>query len=64
MKQLMTKEQHEDLKRRQLVEVVLSQIKDRMGMASTLPRSVTGMLSHYIYTLLAYQMFRFVPVNS
>lgn len=67
MRQLMTKEQHQLLKRRQWVEVVLSSIKDRMKMATSLPRSVTGMLAHYIYTLLAYQTFKvlnFKAINS
>lgn len=58
MKQIMTKDQHALLKKRQWVEIVYSVIKDRMGMATSLPRSVTGMLAHYIYTLLAYQTFK------
>lgn len=67
MRQLMTKDQHVLLKKRQLVEIALSQIKDRLGIATSLPRSITGMLAHYIYTLLAYQTFkvlRFKAVNS
>lgn len=67
MKQIMTKNQHLLLKKRQWVEVVFSRIKDRLGMATSLPRSITGMLAHYIYTLLAYQSFNvlgFKAINS
>ena len=58
MQQLMTNAQHQLLKRRQWIEIVYSQLKDRLKMAISLPRSVTGMLAHYIYTLLAYQTFK------
>lgn len=67
MKQIMTKDQHALLKKRQWVEIVFSLIKDRLGIATSLPRSVTGMLAHYIYTLLAYQTFKvlsFKAINS
>lgn len=62
MKQLMTRAQHAIMKKRQLVEIAFSKIKDRLGMATSLPRSVTGMLAHYVYTLLAYQSFKVLGV--
>jgi len=58
MKQLMSKSQHQLLKKRQWVEICLSNLKDRLKIATSLPRSVTGVFAHYIYTLLAYQTFK------
>lgn len=67
MRQIMTHDQHTLLKKRQWIEVVFSKIKDRLKMATSLPRSITGMYAHYLYTLLAYQSFNvlgFKAVNS
>lgn len=64
MKQLLTKSQHELLKKRQWVETIFSQIKDRLGMVTSLPRSPKGMIAHYIFTLLAYQIFKVLNINS
>lgn len=62
MQQLMTRAQHATMRKRQLVEIAFAKIKDRLGMATSLPRSVTGILTHYIYTLLAYQSFKVLGV--
>ena len=54
MKKLMTAFQHTVLKRRQRIESVFSVLKERMGMVSSLSRSVKGHFARYIATLLAY----------
>jgi hypothetical protein len=54
MKKLMTASQHQLLKRRQRVESVLSVIKSRLGLVTSLPRSVLGYQLHYLLTCLAY----------
>ena len=56
MKKLMTGLQYCLLKSRQIVESVFSVLKDRMFMASSLPRSIVGHLSRYIFCLLGYQL--------
>ncbi len=58
MKKLMTKWQHQLLKARQRVETVYSVLKLRMGLETTLPRSVMGFFAHYVWCLLAYQLRR------
>lgn len=63
MKKLITWWQHELLKKRQRVEVVLSVLKYRMGMVSSLPRSVRGHLARYVHTCLAYQLKRMLKSN-
>jgi Transposase DDE domain len=59
MKKLMTKWQHQLLKARQRVETVYSVLKLRMGLETTLPRSVMGFFAHYVWCLLAYQLKAF-----
>jgi hypothetical protein len=54
MKKLMTKDQHSLLKRRQMVETVFSVIKDRLGLVTSLARSLNGLFSRYAFCLLAY----------
>ena len=54
MKRLMTASQHQLLKRRQRVESVFSVLKSRLGLVTSLPRSVLGYQLHYLFTLLAY----------
>jgi len=54
MKKIMTKDQHKLLKKRQIVETVFSLLKTRMGIVTTLARSVKGLLRHYIYCIFAY----------
>lgn len=58
MKKLMIKWQHTLLKARQIVESVFSVLKLRLGMDTTLPRSVMGFFAHYVWCLLAYQLRR------
>ena len=40
MKKLMTQEQHDRLKKRSIIESVFSVLKDRMGMVTSLARSI------------------------
>ncbi len=54
MKKLMTTDQHKLLKRRQLVESVFSVIKERIGIVTSLARSLNGLFSRYAICLLAY----------
>jgi hypothetical protein len=35
-------------------------LKDRLGLLTSLPRSLDGYLTHYILVLLAYQLARWV----
>jgi transposase len=58
MKKLMTRWQHTLLKARQRVETVFSVLKLRLGMETSLPRSVAGFFAHYVWCLLAYQLRR------
>jgi hypothetical protein len=39
---------------------VFSVLKDRLGLLTSLPRSLDGYLSHYVLVLLAYQLGRWV----
>lgn len=57
MKKLMTKEQHNLLKARQLVETVIGSLKHRGGMPNSLPRSIKGYQVHFVLTLLAFTIF-------
>jgi hypothetical protein len=54
MKKLMTVKQHQLLKLRQRVESVFSVLKLRLGLVSTLPRSVSGYQFHYLMVCLTY----------
>lgn len=58
MRKLMNRWQHILLKLRQWVETTFSVIKFRLGMDSTLPRSINGYFAHYVWCLLAYQLRR------
>jgi len=58
MRKLMTRWQHVLLKARQIVETVFSVVKFRLGMDTSLPRSVMGFFAHYVWCLLAYQLRR------
>lgn len=58
MKKLMSRWQHTLLKARQVVETAFSVIKFRLGMETSLPRSVAGYFAHYVWCLLAYQLRR------
>jgi len=57
MKRLITKAQHELLKKRQLVEIRLAQLKHRIQQAVSLARSPLGYFSRWVYALLAYCLF-------
>ena len=50
----------ERLKGRNIIETVFSVLKDRLGLVTSLPRSLDGYLTHYILVLLAYQLARWV----
>jgi hypothetical protein len=54
MRKLMTRWQYA----RQRIETTFSIIKFRLGMDTTLPRSVNGYFAHYVWCLLAYQLRR------
>jgi hypothetical protein len=54
----MSRWQHTLLQARQRVESVFSVLKLRLGLESTLPRSVMGFFAHYVWCLLAYQLRR------
>lgn len=58
MKKLMSRWQHALLQARQRVESVFSVLKLRLGIETSLPRSVTGFFAHYVWCLLAYQLKR------
>ena len=58
MKKLMSQWQHSLLKARQRVESTISVLKLRLGLETTLPRSVMGFFAHYVWCLLAYQLRR------
>ena len=60
MKGLASLEQRERLKGRSIIETVFSVLKDRLGLVTSLPRSLDGYLTHYILVLLAYQLARWV----
>lgn len=58
MKKLMSRWQHALVKARQIVETVFSVLKLRLGIETSLPRSVMGLFAHYVWCLLAYQLRR------
>lgn len=59
MKRIMTKAQHTLLKLRQKIETVLSVLKSRLGMETTLPRSELGYFAHYLWCLASYQLRKY-----
>jgi hypothetical protein len=58
MKKLMTKAQHYTLKRRQRVETTIGVLKQRLGLVTSLPRSVLGHQVHYLLECLSYCLGR------
>ena len=60
MKGLASLEQREQLKGRSIIETVFSVLKDRLGLVTSLARSLDGYLTHYILVLLADQLARWV----
>jgi hypothetical protein len=64
MKKLLTEGDHQTLKKRQYIESIFAVLTERLKIRTSLPRSVQGMLSHCIYTLTAYQIFKFLSTIS
>jgi hypothetical protein len=60
MKGLASLEQTQHFSRRSIIETGFSVLKDRLGLVTSLPRSLDGYLSHYVLVLLAYQLGRWV----
>jgi IS5 family transposase len=60
MKGLASLEQLGQLKGRQIIQTVFSVLKERLGLVTSLPRSLDGYLVHYVLVLLAYQLGRWV----
>lgn len=58
MKKLMSQWQHTLLIARQRIESVFSVLKLRLGIETSLPRSVMGYFTHYVWCLTAYQLRR------
>src|SRR5919106_4986690 len=52
MKGLASLEQREQLKGRSIIETGFWVLKDRLGLVTSLPRSLDGYLTHYILVLL------------
>ena len=64
MKKLMTAFQHFLLKKRQRIETVFSVLKERLGLVSSLSRSVLGHFSRYLYTCLMYCLSPFLAAEN
>jgi hypothetical protein len=58
MKGVASPEQLQALQGRSIIETVFGTLKERLGLATSLPRSLDGYLAHYVHTLLAYQLGR------
>lgn len=56
MRKIMTALQHQLLNLRQRVESVFSVLKVRLGLETSLPRSVLGHFAHYLWCITAYQL--------
>lgn len=56
-KKLMTKGNHMLLKARQRVETTIGILKQRLGLVTSLPRSIAGFQVHFILVCLAYCIF-------
>jgi hypothetical protein len=56
MKKIMTSAQHALMKLRQRAETVLSVLKVRRGLVTSLPRSPLGYVAHYLWCLASYQL--------
>lgn len=54
MKKLTTKQQHEELKKREKIETVCSVLKGNLSIIYTLARSITGMFRHFLYSIMTY----------
>jgi IS5 family transposase len=60
MKGLASPDQLRQLKGRIIIETVFSVLKERLGLVTSLPRSLDGYLVHYVTLILAYQLIRWV----
>jgi hypothetical protein len=60
MKGLASLDQLKQLKGRIIIETVFSVLKERLGLVTSLPRSLDGYLVHYVILILAYQLSRWV----
>jgi IS5 family transposase len=60
MKGLASPQQLKQLKGRIIIETVFSVLKERLGLVTSLPRSLDGYLAHYVILILAYQLSRWV----
>lgn len=56
-KKLMTQASHTLLKARQRVETTIGILKQRLGLVTSLPRSITGFQVHFIFVCLVYCIF-------
>lgn len=56
-KKLMTQANHMLLKARQRVETTIGVLKQRLGLVTSLPRSIKGFQVHFILVVLAYCLF-------
>lgn len=54
MKKIMSETEHQILNLRERVETVFSVLKLRMGLETTLPRSLFGFFAHYLWCITAY----------
>jgi hypothetical protein len=64
MKKVMTKKQHNILKKREIVETAWDVLKDRLGIVTSLARSMLGLIRHYFYAILAYFFKNIVENNT
>ena len=60
MRKIMSKNQHELLKKREAIETIWSVLKERLFIITSLARSITGLMRHYFYVILSY-FFRYLP---
>jgi Transposase DDE domain len=56
MKTLATMWQNKCMNMRSRIESVFSELKERLGLVSSLPRSISGYLAHYVRCLFAYMV--------
>lgn len=63
MKKLMTREQHKELKKREIIETVWSVLKGNLSIIYTLARSIIGMFRHFFYSIIAYFFRHIERVN-
>lgn len=54
MKKIMTRQQHNLLKKREIIETVWSVLKGNLSIVYSLARSVKGLFRHYFYSIISY----------